>query len=342
MQPFDKGWVERLERLERQYGSKHPWEQPLKYRIATDDDLAPARRVVNNFFQRCPQATQARLLPRVRSDKLCWDTYHEIVVGDMLSRSGLAPEYEHLLAPRLTPDWYVPPEGSEPGCYVEVFSHNLPPMKDTPVLQELAFRVLTIPVCAWITVTSSMEPESDQNGETAKQCCEHIEGWLDKGDWEQGQSRTSGAFVFRLERLPERPGHVMLTRKSIASFIDAGRLRTMIQSKVVKYGEACWKTGCSLVVAVFSNPFFGPDLEDAEAIIWGRPIGSISNAHHTCITIARDRSGLLKPDSPVSALAWLTLQDSDWSSRVLSNKRAHVRLSARMLRALDTSAVEAF
>jgi hypothetical protein len=334
MQPFDEQWTQRLK---RQYGSKHAWEQPLKYHIATDDGLAPVRRLINNFFEQCPQETQHRLLPRVRSDNLFWDTYHEIVVGDMLARSGLAPEYEHLLAPGLPPDWYMSSDGHAPGCYIEVFSYNLPPMKDTPFLVELAFRVSEIPVCAWITVAPSVGYEINQTDETAKQNFRRIEGWLATGDWEQGQSRPTGEFVFRLERLVRHPGHVTLTRKSIASFINTGRLRNEIQAKVHKYGETCWTAGCALLIAVFPNPFFGPGLEDAEAITLGRTTGYGTDVHHACPTILRDRSGLFTPDSPLSGLVWLTPQDGNWSSHILLNEQAHIHPPDAVLRALDTT-----
>jgi hypothetical protein len=335
MIPFDERWIHQLE---KQYGSKHPWERPSMYRIAIDDGLAPARQLINDFFEHCPQEMQHRLLPRVRSDSLFWDTYHEIVVGDMLRRSGKAPEYEHLLAPGLSPDWYVSSDGHVPGCYIEVFSYNLPPMKDTPFLVELAFRVSTIPVCSWITVAPSTGPQINQTRETAKQDSLLIQRWLTKGDWEQGQSRATEAFVFRLERLFGRPGHVTVTRKSIASFINSRRLRSEIQAKAHKYGEACWTAGCALLIAIFPNPFFGPDLEDAEVIALGRAMGYGTDAQHVSPTTLRDRSGLFTPDGPLSGLVWLTQQGGDWSSRILLNGQAHIHPPDAVLKAFDTTA----
>lgn len=307
------------------------------YRIAINDGLAPTRQLINDFFEQCPQEMQHKLLPRVRSVNLFSDTHHEIVVGDMLARSGLVPEYERLLAPGLPPDWYVSPDGNEPGCCIEVLSYNLPPMKDTLFLQELAFRVSEIPVSAWITVAPGTGHEISQIDETAKQDFLLIQRCLTTGDWEQGQSKTTGAFVFRLERLFGHPGHVTLTRKSITSFINSGRLKSGIQAKVHKYGEACRTAGCALLIAVFPNPFLGPDLEDAEAIALGRTTGYGIDAHHACATMLRDRSGLFTPDGPLSGIVWLTPQDCNWSSRILLNEQAHIHPPDAVLRALDTT-----
>lgn len=330
MQPFD---LKKIKQLEKQYGSKHEWEKPAIYHIGTDGGLAPDRKLIDEFLKCCPKETQDRLCPNLLKAKNFSDTYHEIVVGHMLLQSGLMPVYEHVL----TADWYVSPCGSEPGCYIEVLSYNLPPMKDTLFLQELAFRVSEIPVCAWITVAPGAGHEINQTDETAKQDFLLIERWLTKGDWEQGQSKTTGAFVFRLERLFGRPGHVTLTRKSIASFINSGRLKSGIQEKVHKYGEACWTAGYALLTAVFPSPFFGPDLEDAETIALGRTTGYGTDAHHACPTILRDRSGLFTPDGPLSGLVWLTPQDGNWSSRILLNEQAHIHPPDAVLRALDTT-----
>jgi hypothetical protein len=211
-------------------------------------------------------------------------------------------------------------------------------MKDTPFLVELAFRVAEIPVCAWITVASSVGYEINQTDETAKQNFRRIGGWLATGDWEQGQSRPTGELVFRLERLVRHPGHVTLTRKSIASFINTGRLRNEIQAKAHKYGEACWKSGCGLLIAVFPNPFFGPDLEDAEAIALGRAMGYGTDAQHVSSTILRDNFGLFTGDDLLSGLVWLTPQDSNWSSRILLNEQARIHPPDAVLRALNTTA----
>lgn len=330
MQPFD---LKKIKQLEKQYGSKHEWEKPAIYHIATDGSLAPDRKLIDEFLKCCPKETQDRLCPNLLKAKNFSDTYHEIVVGHMLLQSGLMPVYEHVL----TADWYVSPCGSEPGCYIEVLSDNFELTKDEHLIREIGLRASGIPVAAWITVTPRVGDAGDQSEETPKTYIMHIQDWLSKEHWGQGQSKLAGTFEFKLEHLSSDLGHVELMPKSMARFVKPERVKRKIRDKVRKYGKACLDAGCGLLIAVFPEPLFGPDLQDAEAIALGRTTGYGTDAHHACPTILRDRSGLFTPDGPLSGLVWLTLQDGNWSSRILLNEQAHIHPPDAVLRALDTT-----
>ena len=335
MQPFDEQWIEQLE---RQYGSKHEWEKTAIYHIATDERWAPDRKLINEFITCYPKETQDKLLSKLGKAENFSNTYHEIVVGNMLSRSGSMPVYEYVLtATSGKPDWYVSPCGSEPGCYVEVLSDNFELTKDEHLIREIGLRASGIPVAAWITVTPRVGDAGDQSEETPKTYIKRIQDWLSKEHWGQGQSKLAGTFEFKLEHLSSDLGHVELMPKSMARFVKPERVKRKIRDKVRKYGKACLDAGCGLLIAVFPEPLFDPDLQDAEAIALGRTTGYGTDAHHACPTILRDRSGLFTPDGPLSGLVWLTPQDGNWSSRILLNEQAHIHPPDAVLRALDTT-----
>jgi len=58
---------------------------------------------------------------------------------------------------------------------------------------------------------------------------------------------------------------------------------------------------------------------------------------HSCPIVIRDDSGLFKLDFPPAGLAWITRQDSAWTSQVLLNEQAHIHPPDVVLRALDTT-----
>jgi hypothetical protein len=267
------------------------------------------------------------------------NTYHEIVVGNMLSRSGSMPVYEQVLtATSGKPDWYISPRGCEPGCYVEVLSDNFELTKEERLVREIGLRVLEIPVAAWITVTPRVDDVGDQSKETPKTYAKHIQDWLSREHWEQGQSKREGTFDFKLEYFSSEPGHVELTPKSMARFVKPEGVKRSIRDKVHKYGKACLDAGCGLLIAVFPEPFFGLGLEDAVTIALGRAVGYETDAQHVSPMILRDNSGLFTGDDRLSGLVWLTPRDGNWSSRILLNKQARIHPPDAVLRALDTTA----
>jgi hypothetical protein len=235
----------------------------------------------------------------------------------MLSRAGLFPVYErHVLPPTdLTPDWYVPPSGSDPGCGIEVRSKNLrEPTDDERFVKELCRQALKIPVSAYITLTPRADDVGGQRQEVSvEEYLERVQNWLAGGHWEKGQTRSTGKFTFTRELWPDGPAHVTLLPASMARFGDSRGVKDKIKEKIDKYGKACLDAKRSFLVAFFPEPFFGCELGDAQQIM----------------------SGLFKLNSPPAGLAWITQQDSSWTSQVGLNKQARIPPPANVLRALD-------
>lgn len=342
MKPFDEQWMNEAKKEWLSRYSEDAWENTIVYHMATDEREAPARKLIAESL-RCLPKCHRRLSDKLREADHCSDTYHEIIVGHMLLRAGLLPVYEqkHALPPTgLTPDWYVPPSGGDPGCCIEVRSKNLrEPTNDERLVEELCRQALKIPVSARITLTLSAEDAGGQRQEvTVGEYLEHIQNWLTDGDWEKGQTRSAGKFTFMRELWPDGPAHVTLLPASMARFGDSCGVKDKIKEKNDKYSKACLDAKRSFLVAFFPEPFFGCDLEDAQKIMLGCTTYDATTTAHSCPIVIRDDSGLFKLDSPPAGLAWITQQDGIWTSQVLLNEQAQIRPPAAVLRALNTTA----
>lgn len=344
MEPFDKQWMNKAKRNWLKQSSRHSedaWENTIVYHMATNEREAPARKLIAELL-RCPPEDHNRLSKNLSEVDHCSDTYHEIIVGYMLSRAGLFPVYErHVLPPTgLSPDWYVPPSGSDPGCCIEVRSKNLrESTNDERLVEELCRQALQIPVPARISLTLSAEDAGDQSEEIpVEEYLERVRDWLADGHWEKGQTRSTGKFTFMRELWPDGPAHVTLLPGCMARCSDSGLVKEKIEEKIRRYGKACLDADCSFLVVFFPELFFGCELEDAQKIVLGTTTYDATTTAHSCPIVIRDDSGLFKLDFPPAGLAWITRQDSTWTSQVLLNKQARIHPPDGVLRALDTNA----
>lgn len=329
-----------MKQATKRHRPEDAWENTIVYHIATDEHESPARKLIAELL-RCLPEDYNRLSRNLSQVDHCSDMYHEIIVGYMLSRAGLLPVYERDALPPtdLTPDWYVPPSGGDPGCCIEVRSKNLrEPTDDERFVEELCRRASKIPVFAYITLTPRADDAGGQRQEVSvEEYLEHIQNWLAGGHWEKGQTRSAGKFTFMRELWPDGPAHFTLLPAYMARFGDSRGVKDKIKEKIDKYGKACLDAKRSFLVAFFPEPFFGCELEDAQKMVLGSTTYDATTTAHSCPIVIRDDSGLFKLDFPPAGLAWITRQDSAWTSQVLLNEQAHIHPPDVVLRALDTT-----
>src|SRR6266542_2714702 len=107
MEVFTDEWIEHIR---KRYNRGPDYRKLRIYYIATRPKNQSVRDEVEACVANLTLTNPTKVIADLRSSTSFFQTYHELVVGNLLSRFGYEPEHSKEVAD-LTPDWYVPSKG---------------------------------------------------------------------------------------------------------------------------------------------------------------------------------------------------------------------------------------
>ena len=129
---FTKEWVGEL--ISR-YDSRSRIHRSRPYFIATADEFRLMREQIEAWVADLPEHSQAKVIPRLRSEEHIWETYHELAVGSLFRNLGFRLEYDKNFGVQ-TPDWFVSSNDGSQTFIVEVFTQNVSESKDSENIKQ--------------------------------------------------------------------------------------------------------------------------------------------------------------------------------------------------------------
>ena len=318
---FEPAWIQDLE---KRYGRQPRYCQPDLYRLATDPRWAQERENIERWVSLLPEASQKKVVCRLRQPDQFFATYSELVVGDLLRRCGHQPEYEKPLRDG-TPDWYVYPAEDIPAFFVEVATVFPTPEVQARIREwnELRFRLEEIEHYFHLWISA---PETSLKGADQKRIVQFVRGWLDTLDPEavnepQEMIDENENLRISFQAIPKKvacKGPIATGGPGITFWINARRLQQVLKNKLKAYRQVK-EEGAPLVVALvptFESGFSEDDVLDA---LFGQEqvIISLRGDEIIAVESRRDETGLITPKfrrgkTPVvhnrrlSAVLWVT------------------------------------
>lgn len=338
MIPFDERWIHRVK---GRHGLNHEWERSVTYRIATNANMAATRHLANRFVDRLPDKTQVKFIQRLRDGENFFDTFHEVVVGEMLARCGPLPEYETELAANKTPDWYLPPRSGQIACAVEVVSRNTQDGQGNRRLSELVFRLGEIPVGVVLNMESASEHVVLSSGKS-KEIASNVWKWLKSASAVPNSRLQMGEFSFTVLPMQSGDDHVCIIQTFDAIRIDPRSLGSLVAKKAHKYAGVCQDSGTALVIAVIADVATGSSIRSAESMLLGSVKGSVVLDKSTGQILSkrsyRAHDGVFEHYPRLSGVAWVEEnQPSTWTSTLFMNPACTLRLPDQVLRGLQST-----
>lgn len=313
--------AEFVDKLNKRFAQKPPYQQSTIYRIATEPHWENLRQEIERWVSQFPNdASKNVVISRLRSPEHFEQTYNELVVGQIFRDKGYAIEYEKEIVPNTTPDWYIYPRINTPTFIVEVLT-SMPPEERTKQDQkwhELTERLKKIPMGIGLSIFPLPVPSIDHNmlnSRDIKQIVDQVHTWLLATPELKDTIEISGIRFGVI--------HKSATFKTIQTAITgtfwgrSAETKQNIRDKVKKYETLCLQ-GIPIVVAVMANFLAGFDREDLETII-------------------SDGEGIFtgrKPLECLSAILWASNrpgQPNSIASTIYGNANAKVPLSINEL-----------
>ncbi len=338
MIPFDEHWIHQIG---KQYGSKHQWEQPDVYRIATNTNMSATRTLVNHFVDALPDIAQAKLVPKLRKDTSFSDAFHEIVVGAMLTACGPIPDYEPKLTAEKTPDWYVAPRGEEIACVIEVASCNPPDGRRNNSLEELVLRLEEIP-CQVVLDVAFTSGNANLLADTPKQIASDVQKWLELTGAAPRSTMQRGGITFTVLSSRSDSGTIEVILDPDAFWVNSNHLRRLITDKAKKYTDMCQKNGMAFVIAVVVDPVTGLGTDNLKSVLSGTlrcPIAFDKARQHPLLKQPyRFHDGVFEDYPGLNAVAWIAQNEPNaWTSTLYLNPVCNVPLPEQVLKGLQST-----
>jgi len=257
-----------LSQLRAWYERRREYQRPLIYRVATTANYQRLRAEVEEWVPQLPKGNQKNFIARLREDEHCLETYHELVVWNILRARGFIPEYEKPIHD-VTPDWYVPAKGNIPAFIVEVLTKNPSDKKSARQRQikDLRGRIEQIPVGASIGF-DLYRAQCDFSPPNNKKIAVDLKRWLETENPPVGAAICLEGMTFSvLDRTTALS--TVQTCYAEADRVDVSSLSHQIDKKVDRYKDAAVAARLPFVVALVADFFTGLTLHSLLSVLYG-------------------------------------------------------------------------
>jgi hypothetical protein len=305
MHVFTNDWICKLR---AHCNSRPEYEWPLVYSVATADQYGAQRAEIEQWIAHLPKASQDKLIPKLQSEQFV-ETYHELVVWNILRERGFSPEYEKQLN-QLTPDWYVPAGHRTPAFVVEVFTAN--PSDAARArrqhIEDLHCRIAAISFGAAVGFDPS-EAQCEFTPQNNKRIAAALRDWFECSDPPVGAEKDLEGMTFRIDERKPSYRTVQLHYPLEAAFVDQGLLSRKIEAKVDRYKSVAVAGGLPFVVAIIPDFFTGLGLWALLSVLYGvhtmnEVLGKSPREISECPP-AEPREGLFWRARALSVAAWI-------------------------------------
>ena len=301
---FTKEWVKQIH---DRYNHRPEGSRPFLYSVATDNECKPLRAEIEKFVANLPQSTQGKVISRLRSPYSFIQTYHELVVGDLLIRRDYDIEYEKTIK-GLTPDWYVQPKDQIPSFIVEVFTDNISNARASKLRQvdDLHRRLNQIPI--GVANDEDYEKKLILNQKLNKNIAKKVALWLTNGKPPAGAELSIEGTIFKVLHYNNQYSTLQFAGPPEAFWVNPTPLKENLEKKIKRYKDI----NIPLVICVFADFRTGYRFDDIQDVLLGE--------RKTVTT-----KGLFDKYHILSATIWMDLMDiktSKWEMKMLNNPNA--------------------
>jgi len=325
MQVFSEEWVQKIR---RRYERLPDYQRPLIYLVATSDKFQTVRDEVEQWVGELPDDEQFKVIPRLRSSRRFTQTYHELVVGNILREFGYQAEYEKALN-GLTPDWYVHPSSKRtPAFIVEVLDVNVSDTTNSEQRQIRALlgRLRSIPVGVVLGIElyrAKVTLDQKRN----KMIAARIQQWLTDDVPPVGAQLSIDGIVFKIIHRDISYPSVRALATAGMFWVNPKALRDSLETKVHRYKDLATQASIPLVIGVVADPQTGLDADDLWDVLFGQEVYEVTFEESTGAIVEgrpiRKANGLFRKASPaLSATIWLWGASGEWQIRAVYNPNA--------------------
>jgi len=326
---FTEEW---LAPLRKRFSGKHAYQTTYIYRVATFSSTASRRRDIEGWIAILPDGDRSKLIPRLRSNENHYQTYHELVVGALLTKAGLMVKYEEELGGGITPDWLIRDGDGQLLMVVEVLTVN--PSGDQVgwqrAIDEIFARLDEVPAGLALEVHVD-DPDLVPNQQHLKMIETAVRGWLATGLPPLGSSLgVRGATLTVIAHCPDWAG-IQVAGPARAFIVDYAGLAQKLSEKVRRYGDAVSDLHVPLIVCVVVDSATGHDVQSVDHVLFGHPTyeclfdkttGDIHGSHF----VGR-KDALFDVTPKLSAVFSAWPVSGEWRMMVARNPRAETPLN---------------
>jgi hypothetical protein len=324
-----------IEEVKRKYAHTPNHRKPRIYWVSTMKEYEEQRMRIEDLVAMLPPGKRGNVVERIRTKEQYTNTYHELIVGEMLRKLGYTVEYEKPMVEvdeLLTPDWYVCKKGHLPPFYVEVFTPN--PSKNIIETdnkwQDLCARLEELPIPVGISIQAN-ERCNPPDATRSKKIAEIVREWLQEHSPRKGEVlnidcntleevtepytdyRNSTVITFEISKHSnEDQRKARCTQPIFIRQVLVDALKNNIQRKIRHYGNAVKRENLPFVICLMPHydSLLGHDsFVDA---IWGELVTDLYE-DKSGEKIWRDRrldngifSARQSRNETLSAVSWLS------------------------------------
>jgi|GEM_PF-2855257 len=310
-------------KIKKRYERDGVYQKPSIYYIVTRDENDFYRNNVERLVGSLSIKEQRNTISRLQSPDSFFQTYHELILRDELTKLGFQVEAVELDG--LTPDWLVIETATTPAFLIEVFTANFSEVSEAENIQreDLWGRLKSIRKNADLRVEFYCGQKT-LNPSRNKKIITQIKIWLDTSPSVDSVLPFEELSITFLQSTIDGTG-IRLIYFTPSEWANIKPVKLTILEKVKKYKSLSNTYNYPLVVACFPIPLSYLDEEDFEDGLFGdKEFKAYLNSEGKVIAgpgWVRKNNGILESAPYLSAALWCWY-DGNWQMKIFHNENA--------------------